>query len=273
VATTVHLKWQIRRVLTYAKLWQFFELLRMACYYFLKIPHDPEFLGIKQLEVTGLCLDLGANQGQSAMTLMSLVPKCKTISFEPNPTCRSYLNVIKSVFSNKFDYQIAAVGSSKGSISLTIPSIDGIDLTQEVTSDPASFYIPATVERFKTLTGKSKYSTRSIQVPVLRLDDLNLESSLIKIDLQGMEIQALEGLKDTIAKNKPIILIELSWEFNQIKEFLAHWGYEPFIFRVKNNSFIRFPKYLPIIGQNNAYFIPQEKFPSIILPELANENE
>jgi hypothetical protein len=43
--------------------------------------------------------------------------------------------------------------------------------------------------------------------------------SLIKIDVEGMELDVLEGAKETITRNKPIIFIEfLKSKYNQDME-------------------------------------------------------
>jgi hypothetical protein len=47
-------------------------------------------------------------------------------------------------------------------------------------------------------------------VELLTLDQLHLSNvSLMKIDVEGMEDQVLDGAKETILKNRPIILIEI----------------------------------------------------------------
>jgi FkbM family methyltransferase len=48
---------------------------------------------------------------------------------------------------------------------------------------------------FKTVTGDSIFE--------------NLIVDFIKIDVEGMELQVLDGFKETISKNKPIIFIEI----------------------------------------------------------------
>jgi FkbM family methyltransferase len=48
-------------------------------------------------------------------------------------------------------------------------------------------------------------------IPCITLDGLNLtECHFIKIDCEGMEIKALDGAKATIAKHRPIMLIEVN---------------------------------------------------------------
>jgi len=67
--------------------------------------------------------------------------------------------------------------------------------------------------------------------------------SIIKIDVEGHELQTLEGAKNTIEKHKPMILIEIhDFENSEIPKFLESLGYgEPeerpeamFLYRAKD---------------------------------------
>lgn len=80
---------------------------------------------------------------------------------------------------------------------------------------------------FKTVTGDSIFE--------------NLIVDFIKIDVEGMELKVLDGFKETIRKNKPIIFIEVSldhfYKFNewlsineyQIKIEQNHGGYNNYL--------------------------------------------
>lgn len=47
-------------------------------------------------------------------------------------------------------------------------------------------------------------------VQLLTIDSLHLKNvSLIKMDVEGMEDQALEGARETILTNHPVIIIEI----------------------------------------------------------------
>ena len=63
---------------------------------------------------------------------------------------------------------------------------------------------------------------------MLPLDSLNIEEKvdLIKIDVENHEMFLLKGAEQTIAKNKPVILIETFWNKEEIDEFLGKHGYK-----------------------------------------------
>lgn len=75
-----------------------------------------------------------------------------------------------------------------------------------------------------------------INVPIKKLDDLNISEpiSIIKIDVEGFELEAFQGGIETIKKNKPYILIEI-WEHNKDKYF--NWINNNFSFyKIQNIS-------------------------------------
>ena len=77
-----------------------------------------------------------------------------------------------------------------------------------------------------------------ITVPAVTLDSLNLlDIDIIKIDVEGHELAVVKGAEQTIKKNKPLIVIEISFE-NKILDreisslnhgyaltILEEWGY------------------------------------------------
>jgi FkbM family methyltransferase len=77
-------------------------------------------------------------------------------------------------------------------------------------------------------------------VKIKRLDDLNIDNiSLIKIDVEGYELEVFEGGKETIRKYKPVILIEI-WGVN--KDKYTSWINENFPFynieNISNEDYI-----------------------------------
>lgn len=70
--------------------------------------------------------------------------------------------------------------------------------------------------------------TVSVDVWCRKLDDVYEGSpSIIKIDVEGHELNVLKGAVNTIKKHKPMILIEIhDFEKSEIPEFLESLGYD-----------------------------------------------
>lgn len=57
------------------------------------------------------------------------------------------------------------------------------------------------------------------------LDSFNLKPSLIKIDVEGFELNVLKGAEQTITKHHPIVAIEVENNEDKIDEIMRGWGY------------------------------------------------
>jgi FkbM family methyltransferase len=144
-------------------------------------------------------VDVGANIGRSLLKIKSIDKEIRYFGFEPNPVCINYLeNLIKA---NKFtDTTIYPIAVSNQS---------GIMLFYHHTSsqtDPSASIIPG-----YRPSGDIK-STHF--VPVYKLKDIAdfreiRFINLIKIDVEGAEIEVLESFKELINKFRPFIIVEV----------------------------------------------------------------
>jgi FkbM family methyltransferase len=70
-------------------------------------------------------------------------------------------------------------------------------------------------------------SAQGIDVPLVTLDELaeNLPPTLIKIDVEGAELDVLEGAKDTLARDRPVVVCEVHDTAEQCAALLTAAGY------------------------------------------------
>ena len=182
-------------------------------------------------EVTGLALfppahwsklrcvvDVGANVGQWAAAFLELMTPEKLIIIEPGPASFAEL---RKKFRNRAGVELhnLAVGDHDGMTKL------------RVTRDSTGASLLAPRAEMKDLIGGNWSVEAEVECPMRTLDTLLAalpEISLLKIDVQGYEMQALAGAAGTLAKTK-FILIELnymrqyeggSW-FGEIHELLT----------------------------------------------------
>jgi len=67
-------------------------------------------------------------------------------------------------------------------------------------------------------------ASQSIEVPAVRLDDLltsDTRIDVVKVDIQGMDHAALEGMTDTLRRDRPTVLAEFA------PMLIADFGDEP----------------------------------------------
>mgnify|MGYP003700608023 CR=1 FL=1 len=72
-----------------------------------------------------------------------------------------------------------------------------------------------------------------VRVPVARLDTLGLDRiDMIKIDVEGAEVAVLEGARDSVARHRPVILLDthpsLGADVAALQAFADSLGYDVF---------------------------------------------
>ncbi len=163
-------------------------------------------------------LDIGANYGLYTRFFAQQVGKTGTVySFEPVPDT---FDVLKNNIEKSGLYQVKvhnlAISNQTGTATISVPTYP----------DGTENYYEATLQHAE--------SGKGILIQTLRLDDwLNLFSQVnfIKLDVEGHEPQALQGMKNLIEKYHPIFLIEINDDFspgstgNQVKQMMSDWGY------------------------------------------------
>lgn len=81
----------------------------------------------------------------------------------------------------------------------------------------------------KNIGSTSLVSECSGEIPVICIDDLKLDKKvqLIKIDVEGYELQVIKGCIKTITRNHPYIMIEIRDEYiADIQKLLSPLGYK-----------------------------------------------
>ncbi len=162
-------------------------------------------------------LDIGANIGNHSIFFAQFFEK--VYAFEPNP--RTY-DLLKFNCENSnietFQYGLSDISAE-------------LDFEQD-NNNIGNAYITQSMNQEKPL------STKSMRVKVKKLDDeaeLDLKNvSLIKIDIEGHELNALKGAEKTIRDNSPVILFEqhpsdFKDGTSDVIEFLKKENYEFFV--------------------------------------------
>lgn len=144
-------------------------------------------------------LDVGANLGQFAIEMRSILPNARIISFEPIPECFENL-LLLSKKDKKMDCYQFAVGERDEKLYLNIND-------SKATSSffKSSEYLKDNFPFTKT--------SKVLEVDVKKLDSINLNLTppvLLKIDVQGYEKAVLCGALNLL-KQVDTILVEVSY--------------------------------------------------------------
>ncbi len=188
-------------------------------------PHERDFQAIRFCPSEALFLDVGANHGQSILSITLLAPRATIVAFEPNLRLAGR---IKRRWEANPLVTVHAVGLSDAAATLPlyVPSYRGM-----VYDGLASFDRREAVEwlNAEALYGfRPKHLTVDVTECTLRtLDSFTFPEPpyFIKVDAQGHEYKVLAGAAATLASAQPVLLVEGPWRDAAIAPLLRSNGY------------------------------------------------
>jgi len=160
--------------------------------------------------VSGIILDIGAFVGTHSL-YWSMIDNRKVYSFEPNPVAFEYLK--KNILLNDIDLVNpinCGMYSTSGTCQIHTPN--NKNLAHTIVKEGADLPIKLnTVDEFSS--------------------NIDEKISLIKIDVEGLELDVLKGASTTIKTYKPLLLVETNM-FDQelsVLQFLIKYDYIPVV--------------------------------------------
>jgi FkbM family methyltransferase len=194
---------------------------------FLKLVHDPDWTGLKQLVLgDGVLLDIGANRGQSIDSFQIVLPGRRLFAFEPN----QYLaDKLAKEFEDQGDVTIHSVALADriGEETLYLPRYRNwvFDGLASLEREEAVNWLDG--NRLKGFD--PKYLTcAEMKISVRKLDEYEFKPAVMKLDTQGVEEQVLRGGTLTIHRWNPAILLESATP--SIADFLGRFDYRSYVF-------------------------------------------
>ncbi len=146
---------------------------------------------IKQLPANANCIDIGAHKGDILKNIIKYCPQGKHYAIEPIPWL--YKDLQKN-YGNKATLLNIALSNEKGEAEFNVfrdrPAVSGL--------------------KQRSFEGEN-YNVEKIHVKLEMLDSIipnDLPINLIKIDVEGAELQVLQGAQNILKKYKPIVLFE-----------------------------------------------------------------
>jgi FkbM family methyltransferase len=172
-------------------------------------------------------IDLGGNIGTTTLLMSEVLSNnCKIFTFEPIYSDILLKNVLDNNLTNNINIYPFGVGNK----------IEKLKIKPINLSDNINFGAVSIIENLED-------KEASFVVNIVPLDYFNFENvSLIKIDVEHMEIEVLEGSLNLIKRCKPTIIIE-TYKLNTLKQTnifkeLTSLGYEIDIIPEGHNDYI-----------------------------------
>ena len=176
------------------------------------------------LENSDITLDVGGNIGQYALYFATKSKKVYT--FEPMPSMIERLkhHIKINHLENKLELVTKALSNENGTMRFSLPSA--------ANSGTAT-----------TILGRKANTDEIIEVEAITLDEFIAKNNitgridLIKIDIEGAELFALQGMTKLLSgRDNPILILEMNDEmmnlagytFEDVLSFLKKFGYKAF---------------------------------------------
>lgn len=184
-----------------------------------------------------IVIDVGANIGQTLLKLKSINNEIRYYGFEPNPACVNYLTSL--IAKNRFiNTSLFPVGIYNKTDLLTFYHYTDSE------TDPSASIIPdyRAEEAIINTQIVPVFEINSI-TPIRELKQINL----IKIDVEGAELEVLFSCEEIIKKHSPLIIIEIlpvyttdnlvrKDRLGKIEEFVKRINYNIFLIRKGRNE-------------------------------------
>jgi FkbM family methyltransferase len=228
------------------------------------LPHDQSYRAFRHFIAArpqGLFLDVGANDGISALSFRKFSTQYRIIGLEPNPALEPALKRIKARDA-LFSYKMVGAGATPVRLPFFVPIYKGVVLHTFTSSSQ---------EQVKLSVGRSFGNSVALatvihpfEAEIVRLDDLNIEPAIIKVDAEGFDYDVLVGLEATIERSRPFIATEIaSSEYEKVKKYLDDRRYVLLLYNISTDCFAfdiaSYPQAVSAMsGHRNFFAVPEE---------------
>lgn len=190
---------------------------------------EPEWVALRRWIGEGArVVDVGANVGHYTLEMSHIVgPSGAVVAFEPNPETFETLKYLcdKSGAGNCFLLNYAA-SNERVKKKFTMPTYDnGLE-------NPYQFR--------ESLLG-------DYEVQSMKVDDFVKYADLVKIDVEGFELEALQGMPNLLNNRHPVVIVERneadSNKDYKVIKFMKRFGYTGEVFAGSPNRVFTWNKF------------------------------
>jgi FkbM family methyltransferase len=206
----------------------------------------------------GTAIDAGANQGFFAYALSAIADR--VVAFEPNP---DYAFFARWMLRGRAEVFECALSDAPGRATFYVPLSD----------EGMVLHFAGNLKR----THSQFRNTKTYQVDVRTLDGFNFSDvRFIKADVEGSEREVLDGARETIARDRPALLLELlSGTHENPGAYTAaicdDFGYDAFI--VQHGEKIAALPAITALGKNTSWGTHIESRNVFFLPRVPRKTK
>ena len=153
-----------------------------------------------------LFVDVGANIGQTLLKLKSINKSIEYVGFEPNVKCNYYIE--KLAKANSLTNTIVLPFGVSKTNGIGVLNFYNNNLDDSSASMVKNF-------RENNVISTSLVAALSISEISSTISFNNME--ILKVDVEGMELEVIESFSEEIKRNQPYILLEILPVYNKVK--------------------------------------------------------
>src|SRR3984957_9038492 len=191
-------------------------LYRLRAYRSRARGHNPELALLPKMNHRGIFLDIGANIGAFSR-VASLIFR-EVVAFEPIPELASKL---RAELPEKVTVHALALADTPGASTLYVPQRVGETITALASLDRTANQMP---------------EVKEIPVETRTVDSFGFSCvDVIKIGVEGLEEFVLNGARDTLRANRPVVIVEIEDRHHpgktvRVFQFLWDLGFKAFYY-------------------------------------------
>ncbi|MGC1473626.1 MAG: FkbM family methyltransferase [Psychroserpens sp.] len=143
-------------------------------------------------------MDVGVNLGQTLLKVRNALGDIPYLGFEPNPSCVNYTyELIKRNNIKNVRIIPAGISDQSGVIELNFYADSDTDSSASI------------IQNFRSNKVKSSFVVVVQPDMITQLSDLPRGVHFLKIDVEGAELEVINGLTKYVKDNKPVIFMEI----------------------------------------------------------------
>jgi FkbM family methyltransferase len=185
--------------------------------YYGRVIYDRDLLFVRHLGPQPLLIDVGANAGQSALCMAMLRSDARIVSFEANADNIADLAFVRRILGARYSYHQVGLSDRNGSAVLKVPVVGRYPVPGESSFEEFDSEIEDRI-------GKISKTARQ-EVTLQTFDSFDLRPHFVKIDVQGHELEVVQGMAATLSACRPVLLLEKGLRFQEIRDYLSGAGY------------------------------------------------
>ena len=172
--------------------------------------HEPDFTRLRDLNVSDpMVIDVGANVGQTIVSVKSVLPHARMLSLEPST---SMIPTLLRTASRYRGVRVVPVGAGREFTTrvLRIPVLRGVTLDQYASVeaiDVAKLAAKLANIGFGRVRAE-QITLREETCVLVPLDALIESCDVLKVDVEGHEAEVVEGARGLIERSRPIVIVE-----------------------------------------------------------------